>query len=207
MRPGWRVPTTMTTTGQTSEPVQSVDTASAGVKHTADLIERHRIVINTADLPTGAKARTDVARLHAEAWARAHGLELGGMHSIAGSSLFPESCYNGVEFEVTVGKGEIALDQRVPGVLDRWKWSARMEHWRRVFTGKDGRQGRRLAAREDVSQRVLRGPWEGVDRLHDGHLSEGRARVGSITGGVLGCTCHLGGPFVDICPVHFEADS
>lgn len=175
--------------------------------HSAELVERHRIT-----LPVGATDdNVAAARLVAESYAEAHGFEIrpGSFSVIASTNGLPiasQGGYLGVAFDVTVGRGDIALDQRVPGVLDCWTWSGpRLEWWRRIFNRADGRQGRRLAARDDVAGRVLPGPWGGADALRG--PARPSAKVQAAMGvGVGGCTCHLGGPFVDICPVHFEAD-
>jgi len=217
------LPSPMTTTaGATSEPE-----TPPGISHTADLVERHRITI-----PVGATGdNVAVARLHAQAYARAHGFELkpGSFHVIAANAAAKPSDpgWLGVAFDVMVGKGDIALDQRVPGVLDRWTWSGpRVEWWRRIFNRADGRQGRVLAAREE-NGRVLRGPWRGPDALHgfdpaqraDGQArcltdAEAEAEVDRIAAvetarpmAGTGCTCALGGPFRDICPVHYKPGS
>ena len=118
--------------------------------HTADLVERHRITI-----PVGSTGdNVAVARLHAEAYARARGFELSAV-SISviaaagnGMPMVANGGYLGVAFDVVVGKGDIALDQRQPGVLDTWTWIAGMaEWWRRWLPG--GRQGRVITRPED----------------------------------------------------------
>ncbi|AER48985.1 hypothetical protein PRODRIGUEZ_72 [Mycobacterium phage PRodriguez] len=77
--------------------------------------------------------------------------------------------YLGVAFDVVVGKGDIAMDQRVPGVLDRWTWSGgALQWWRKVLGNGDGRQGRVLARLDDLDRgrRVVPGPWRGADALN-----------------------------------------
>lgn len=162
-------------------------TSEAAIAHTCELVERHAIIVPANALPGGIKAAFDTAKLHAEAWARAHGgLEVANL-----KSHINEDTSAGVIFEVHVGHGDIALDQRVAGVLDRWRWSARMTWWRRVLTNADGRKGALLAKAEDGKASVT--------RIH--------ARTGSATGVEPGCTCALGGPFTEVCPVHFHSDS
>lgn len=111
--------------------------------HTSTLVERHRITI-----PVGATGdNVAVARLHAEAYARARGFEIpAGSFSVIASTpngmpMVASGGTLGVAFDVVVGKGDIHLDQRVPGVLDTWTWSAGVaDWWRRWLPG--GRQGR-----------------------------------------------------------------
>ncbi|QPX62184.1 hypothetical protein PBI_INDLOVU_69 [Mycobacterium phage Indlovu] len=179
-------------------------------------MERHRIT-----LPVGATDdNVAAARLVAERYADAHGFEIaaGSFSVIASTNGLPvasQGGYLGVAFDVVVGKGDIDCDQRVPGVLDRWSWSARMLWWRKVLTNGDGRQGRRLAARDDVAGRVLPGPWGGADALAGdvhppGDRGSSRVRLGATRDPLAatgGCTCHIGGPFRDICPIHFKADT
>lgn len=117
------------------------------VTHTSTLVEQHRITI-----PAGATGdNVAVARLHAEAYARARGFELkaGSIGVLMRNSTHPDTPgeYLGVTFDVVVGKGDIHLDQRVPGVLDRWTWSGpAFEWWRNILNRADGREGRVLAA-------------------------------------------------------------
>jgi hypothetical protein len=134
---------TSMTTGPTSEP---------HISHTAELVERHMIVMPCAAVG-GATEAFEIATLHAQAWAHAHGLDPEGLGAI---SLSRSGGTNGVSFDVVIGRGDIDLDQRMPGVLDRWRWSGRIDWWRRVFNRADGRQGRLLAAREDGKASVTR---------------------------------------------------
>lgn len=111
---------------------------------------RHRIT-----LPIGATGdNVAVARLHAEAYARAHGFEIGAgsFTVLAQNSPAHGQQYLGVAFTETVGRGDIHTDQRVPGVLDTWTWSAGAVErvWRLlngVMRGKDAR--RTVRPRED----------------------------------------------------------
>lgn len=142
---------TTTATGPMSESrvdrqirVALENVAAEGLRHTAALVEQHRIEILATDMPGDARDRIEAAKAQAQRWANAHGVEI-HPEAISGSSTRPGSAYNGVVFTVTVGKGDIHLDQRVPGVLDSWRWSARFEWWRKVFNRMDGRQGRHLA--------------------------------------------------------------
>lgn len=154
---------------------READEVCPTVTHTSELVERHRITILAKDLPTGAKARCDVAQLHAEAYARARGFDITGGISIVSGSGAPagapgSDAFNGVEFEVMVGKGDLHMDQRVPGLLDRWRWSGgAFEWWRAILNRADGRQGRVLARLDD--RRVgVRPAWRGADALSGGLL-------------------------------------
>ena len=81
--------------------------------HTAELVERHRITIKMVDLPSTAAARTDVARLHALAYARRRGVELDerDMNAVSGSSTTRGSAFDGVVFDLHVGHGTIGTDE------------------------------------------------------------------------------------------------
>lgn len=127
------------------------------LKHTAELVEKHRL---TTSIQADNSEET-LARLKevAKAYAEAHGFELMGTTAVwltPGPNHYEHKV--ALEFDVVVGKGDISLDQRMPGVLDSWRWSAgRFEWWRKVFNRMDGRQGRILAQREDDA-RVIRFP-------------------------------------------------
>jgi hypothetical protein len=153
-------------------------------------VERHDITVPD-EVAGGMDAAVEECRQRALDWLDAHGLE-------ASLSVLSRAREHGVTFEVHVGHGDIDSDQRLPGVLDRWRWSARFQWWRKVLTNADGRQGRILARREDGLASVTELP-----RL--GQHSTGKVAA-AMGVGVQGCTCHLGGPFVDICPVHYQAD-
>ena len=105
----------------------------------------------------------EVCRLHAAAYADARGttlLAFSEVHHHGNRTV-------GVTFDIVVGKGDIALDQSTPGLLDRWRWSGpAMQWWRKLLNG-DARQGRLLARRDDLDRgrRVLPGPWRGADAL------------------------------------------
>lgn len=112
--------------------------------HTCELVERHSVVL---PYPDGDRTLAQVladARSSAEAWADAHGLDIGVVSPLSGEG------YNGVAFDVFVGKGALSANQRDPGVLDNWAWSARVEYWRRMlgrYAG--GRKGKVLAEAGD----------------------------------------------------------
>lgn len=109
---------------------EAVDAAADRITHTSRLVETHRIT-----LPAGATGdNVAVARLHAEAYARSRGFELGaGDFSVLGING-PDG-RSGVQFTLTVGVGDIHQDQRVPGVLDRWTWSGGAVEWWRKHLG------------------------------------------------------------------------
>lgn len=144
---------------------EAVD-AQQRVTHTSTLAERHVIT-----LPAGATGdNVAVARLHAEAYARARGFDLpaGSIGVLSRRGKLGDE-YIGVTFDVVVGKGDISPDQRSPGVLDRWTWSGgALQWWRKVLGNGDGRQGRVLARLDerDRGRRVVPGPWRGADALH-----------------------------------------
>ncbi|QNO13092.1 hypothetical protein SEA_VIOLETZ_70 [Mycobacterium phage VioletZ] len=187
----------MTTTGPTSpEP----DAAHGAAEHRCRLIERHEISAPVDDeQPDISHYREAVAAMfdQARAWHAAHGLEPVDLSEFVRTSGHERGAAVGVSWTVTVGRGDISDDQRLPGVMDSWKWSARFHHWRKVFNRMDGRQGRLLALREDGRATVTK-------------LFPEASRGGTLsarTGPVDGCTCHIGGPFKDICPVHYAADT
>ncbi|UXE04443.1 hypothetical protein SEA_FUNSIZED_72 [Mycobacterium phage Funsized] len=146
------------------------------VTHTSTLVEQHRITI-----PVGATGdNVAVARLHAEAYARARGFEIapGSFSVIAQNSTSPHTGpgWLGVAFDVVVGKGDIHLDQRVPGVLDRWTWSGpAVAWWRDIFNRADGRQGRVLAAIDENGVRPYVNPRPGDPHRKPGAWNGGPA--------------------------------
>ncbi|QFP94690.1 hypothetical protein I5G59_gp70 [Mycobacterium phage LilMcDreamy] len=165
------------TTAETTGPTSAIDEPS--ISHTSELVERHRITI-----PEGAVGDpVAVARLHAEAYARARGFELrpGSLQVLMRNSTSPfrEPTFMGVAFDVVVGKGDLHLDQRTPGKLDRWRWSGgAFDWWRDIFNRADGREGRLLTLVDD----------------------NGRRRQGRITGirpGPIPGTASLEGEFTD----------
>lgn len=157
--------------------------AQPKVTHKCELVERHTITILIDDLPTGVNARVDVAKLHAEAWSRAHGLDLIGIHVISGSGMQPGSAYNGVTFDVHVGHADISTDQRVPGALDTWTWSARVQWWAKLLR----RIGRPVTLATEAG-RVVSGPWNPVDGerlVADARKTYNRAVADQILSGQL----------------------
>ncbi|AEJ95742.1 hypothetical protein FDI64_gp68 [Mycobacterium phage Zemanar] len=182
------------------------DAAHGQAEHRCRLVERHEISAPVDDeQPDISHYREAVAAMfdQARAWHAAHGLEPIDLARFARTASANGQAAVGVQWTVTVGRGDISADQRLPGVMDSWKWSARFHHWRKVFNRMDGRQGRLLALREDGRASVTP-----LFRDHrSGQLTGHEPVVGVRTGVVNGCTCHIGGPFKDICPVHFEADT
>jgi len=127
--------------------------------HTAELREVHVVrsiwpATVSARAIAGQHAEVRQAQLRiAQAWASSHGLEVEAHSDCYGT----ESGDYVIEttWVVTVGKGDIDVDQDPPGSLDRWRWSARVGHWRGLLQGL-GREGRRLAVREDGLAQVHR---------------------------------------------------
>ncbi|AYD82061.1 hypothetical protein I5G60_gp67 [Mycobacterium phage Saguaro] len=145
--------------------------------------ERHPDPANYGDLIEECNAR-------AIDWADAHGLELAdiGVH-VRGTAV-------GVAFDVVVGKGELDSDQRMPGSGDRWRWSGRAQWWQHVLgAAMPGKAGRTVASRAATPPNASGNGLATVTRIH------------ARTGLEPGCTCHIGGPFTDICPIHFQADT
>jgi len=127
--------------------------------HTAELREVHVVrsiwpATVSARAIAGQHAEVRAAQLRiAQAWASAHGLEVEAHSDCYGT----ESGDYVIEttWVVMVGKGDIDTEQDPPGSLDRWRWSARVGHWRGLLQGL-GREGRRLAVREDGLAQVHR---------------------------------------------------
>ena len=165
--------------------------------HTAELVERHAIMLPLLGVrqPDHRQYRDEVeeAKRRAHAWADAHGLELIGLGETVWSGGHERGPAIGVTFGVVVGKGDISLDQSVPGALDSWRWSAgRLEWWRAVFNRADtARQGRLHARQEDKLATVTR-------------LRRNMPTAPPQPSQHVGCTCALGGPFTDVCPVHYD---
>lgn len=175
-----------TTTGPTSEPTYPL-------AHAARLVETHDVTAPVAGRHIDAVI--DQCRAAAEAWLDAQGL--GASISVISRS----DGTAGVTFDVHVGHGDIHPDQRLPGALDSWRWSARRDHWRGVLGGALARRTARIKARDGLAS---------VTSLHGaGYPASDGPRVGAkvqaaMGVGVDGCSCHLGGPFRDICPVHYR---
>jgi len=142
-------PTTPTTTtaGATSE------VEPERINHSAKLVEQHRIT-----LPVGATGdNVAVARLHAEAYARARGFDIkpGSFSVLTTNPLVPNGPTAGVSFELVVGTGDIDTNAHT----ERWTWGGAIDWWRRLL-GPDKPEGKLLSL---------------VD-------AEGRRRGGRITG-------------------------
>jgi hypothetical protein len=120
--------------------------------HTATLAEYHAVTtMFGADVPASVigqhyQATIDAQRAIAERWASAHGLEISAVSEH--ETLDDGRVAITTTWVVQVGRGDIDGDQSEPGALDRWRWSARVSFWRRLTQGL-GREGRRLAVRED----------------------------------------------------------
>jgi hypothetical protein len=119
-------------------------------------MERHVILLPHGQLGDDDDTLVSVAKTHAERYALAHGFEIVRLHGDVYGPLDGAAYGIGVSFDLVVGKGDIAYDQRVPGALDAWRWSGpRMEFWRRLFNRTNGRQGRRIVARQEGEARVI----------------------------------------------------
>lgn len=120
--------------------------------HTATLAEYHAVTtMFGADVPAEEigrryQATIDAQRDIAESWASAHGLEIGVVSEH--EALDDGRVAITTTWVVQVGRGDIDREQTPAGSLDRWRWSARVGHWRALLQGL-GREGRRLAVRED----------------------------------------------------------
>lgn len=120
--------------------------------HTATLAEYHAVTtMFGADVPAKEigrryQATIDAQRDIAESWASAHGLEISAVSEH--EALDDGRVAITTTWVVQIGRGDIDREQTPPGALDRWRWSARVGHWRALLQGL-GREGRRLAVRED----------------------------------------------------------
>ena len=120
--------------------------------HTATLAEYHAVTtMFGADVPAKEigrryQATIDAQRDIAESWASAHGLEIDVVSEH--EALDDGRVAITTTWVVQVGRGDIDREQTPAGSLDRWRWSARVGHWRALLQGL-GREGRRLAVRED----------------------------------------------------------
>lgn len=120
--------------------------------HHCTLTENHTVVaVFGADVPAKEigrqyQATIDAQREIAERWAQAHGVEI----TVTSEHVpAPDGTVTiATTWTVTVGRAEVDADQNPPGALDRWRWSARVGFWRNLTAGL-GREGRRLAVRED----------------------------------------------------------
>ena len=133
------------------------------------------------------------ARAQARSWAAAHGLKLIDLGVTVLSGGHECGPAVGVTFTVVVGKGDISDDQSVPCVLDSWRWSGpRVEWWRVIFDRIARTRQDRLVARP-------------ADELTNVTPLRRTGRLGApARPTAAGCTCAIGGPFVDICPIHFD---
>lgn len=125
----------------------------------------------------------------ARGWAESHGLELIDLHRFERRGSGPTHVEVGVAWTVHVGHGDISADQDPPGAHDSWRWSGpRVDWWRRVLPRRD--TPRLVPRRQDDAPLAAVVP-----------LPRARVGVGPLA---AGCTCAMGGPFIDICPVHYR---
>ena len=140
-------------TATTPDPDSGLTTTA----HSATLAEYHAVTttfprdMSAKEIGRRYQATVDVQHEIANRWAAAHGLEITYV-----TETDPQD--DGVvllttSWVVQIGRGAIEADPDhtdtcEPGALDRWRWSARVGHWRNLLQGL-GREGRRLAVRED----------------------------------------------------------
>ena len=166
--------------------------------HTAELVERHAIMLPLLGVRQPDHRQytdeVDEARRRAHDWADAHGLELIGLGETVWSGGHERGPAIGVTFGVVVGKGDISPDQRVPGALDSWRWSGpRMKWWQALFNQATSahRSGRLVARQADQLATVTR-------------LRRNMPTAPPQPGLDAACTCALGGPLADLCPIHYD---
>ena len=120
--------------------------------HTSTLAEYHAVTtmfgadVSALEIGRRYQDTIDAQRDITEAWASAHGLEIDVVteHELLNDGRVAIT----TTWVVQIGRGDIDREQTPPGSLDRWRWSARVGHWRALLQGL-GREGRRLAVRED----------------------------------------------------------
>lgn len=153
------------TDGPTSETDPDVETFEFPGRHTCELVENHQVLIELTVEAAGKPAvlaETDkAARELMDAWCTAHQVEpinVKALHLVPGPAV--PSYAIGVSWQVYVGKATVDPNQGVPGVLDNWTWSGRVEWWRYFFGRfEGGRQGRRLTElRKGDTGRVIQFP-------------------------------------------------
>lgn len=129
-------------------------TTSSGRSPARTLTEHHSISVRAGDLPEDGAGAIDVLKLHAQAYARDRGFEIVSLSARVSTPVpDPREQRIAVEFDVVVGKGELALDRPED---DRWAWSyAAADHnWKLLddlFTDPEDRprvRGTRLRVRE-----------------------------------------------------------
>ena len=125
--------------------------------HTSTLAEYHAVTtvfpatMSAAEIGRRYQATVDVQHEIGNRWAAAHGLEI--TYVTETDPQDDGSVHVTTSWVVQIGRGVIEADPEVtdhcaPGAMDRWCWSARVGHWRNLLQGL-GREGRRLAVRED----------------------------------------------------------
>ena len=151
------------------------DYAPGLTSHTSTLAEYHAVTtmfgadVSAQEIGRRYQDTIDAQRDIAEAWASAHGLEINVVSEH--EPLDDGRVAITTTWVVQVGRGDIDREQTPPGALDRWRWSARVGHWRGLLQGL-GREGRRLAVREDGLASVHRIHGFGM-RATDTHNAAG----------------------------------
>lgn len=99
--------------------------------HSCDLVEDHTVLIELGDRDA-PDALTD-CQVVIHDWCEAHGVEPMAFHEV--NRFDSDKTLIGYGFTVTVGRGQLSLDQSAaePGEDDDWTFSARVGHWWRLF--------------------------------------------------------------------------
>ncbi|URC18180.1 hypothetical protein SEA_ZENTENO07_79 [Mycobacterium phage Zenteno07] len=157
----------------------------ATIRHNVELVERHSLSVRAGDLPDNGAGAIDVLRLHAQAYARDRGMELTNVMARVSTPVpDPREQRIAVEFDVVVGKGELALDRPED---DRWAWSyGAVTHVKNLLDGVLGSAPRtRLRVREtDDGGKVIEGRFGDPRRMPGGWQGGPAIRGEGITGKV-----------------------
>ncbi len=158
----------------TADSTSEVLSLLAAVQHTAELVERHEVVVDLTPtaleyLDAANDTVVDVCEVARDAWCYAHGVELLGTTTVVRrDQKGGNPTQLGISWEVPVGNAVIIPDHGIPGMLDSWTWNERVHFWRQLFgRWPSGRRGRLIAAAQDglasVTEINPSGPY-GVSR-------------------------------------------
>lgn len=139
-------------------------TSEPSIQHDAQLVERHSISLRAGDLPEDGAGAIDVLRLHAQAYARARGLELTSVMARVRTPVpDPREQIIAVEFDVVVGRGDIAAsDDQLHG----WTWSqGAVDWWRAIIERVATPRRQRLHVRETEDGKVIEGRFGDPRRM------------------------------------------
>ena len=106
--------------------------------HLTEIVERHEISVVVGPQPLTEEAEAAIVsrcRALAEKWGDEQGLGL-RLSSFTRMAVHDDGPAVGVSWDVVVGRG--SSDPDATG--QRWRWSARWEHWLQVFDGLRKRQ-------------------------------------------------------------------